>query len=183
MASDDGGETWTPSNVGLKNSYLPDLYAEVGHDPHLVMACAAAPDVLWQQNHCGVFRSTDGGRSWTDIGQEDGPVGFGFPIAADARDPERAWVVPATSDQKRYAVDGALCVARTDDGGKTWSVFREGLPQEACYDVAYRHCLDVRGDTVVFGTTTGNLYVSDDRGERWQTIGTNFPPINSVRFA
>jgi hypothetical protein len=183
MATRDGGASWQPSNKGLKNAYLPDPDAEVGHDPHLIMACEREPDVVWQQNHCGVFRSTDGGATWTDIGQKDGgPVGFGFPISADARDPQRAWVVPATSDQKRYAVDGALCVARTDDGGKSWKVLREGLPQEGCYDVAYRHALDVRGDAVVFGTTTGNLYASEDKGESWRTIGTNFPPINSVRF-
>lgn len=183
MRTTDGGETWAPSNRGLKNSYLPDPDAAVGHDPHLVMACAAEPDVVWQQNHCGVFRSTDGGATWTDIGQARGPVGFGFPIAADARDPARAWVVPATSDERRYAVGGALCVARTDDGGASWSVMRDGLPQEDCYDVTYRHALDARGDTVAFGTTTGNLYVSEDRGERWRCLGSNFPPITSVRFA
>lgn len=182
MRTTDGGETWTPSNTGMTNPYIPDPASSVGHDPHFVMACAAEPDVVWQQNHCGVFRSTDGGETWTDIGQKDGPVGFGFPIAADARDPERAWVVPATSDMQRYAVDAALCVARTDDGGKSWHIFREGLPQADSYDVTYRHALDVRGDTVAFGTTTGNLYVSEDRGERWQVIGNNFPPIHSVRF-
>lgn len=184
MATRDGGATWTPSNKGLKNDYIPESEAEVGHDPHFVMACEAEPDVVWQQNHCGVFRSTDGGATWTDVGQAkgSGPVRFGFPIAADAQDPERAWVVPATSDERRYAVDGAMCVARTDDGGKSWSVMREGLPQDDCYDVVYRHALDARGDTVVFGTTTGNLYLSEDRGERWRCLGANFPPILSVRF-
>lgn len=182
MGSSDGGETWEPRNVGLKNTYLPDGWAEVGHDPHFVMACEREPDVVWQQNHCGVFRSTNGGKSWTDIGQPGGPVNFGFPIAADAQDPLRAWVVPATSDDKRYAVDGALCVGRTEDGGKSWTILREGLPQEGCFDVAYRHGLDVRGDLLAFGTTTGNLYFSADRGESWRALGTNFPPINSVRF-
>ena len=182
LVTRDGGETWAPSNKGLKNTYLPEPEAEVGHDVHFMAACAAEPDVVWQQNHCGVFRSTDGGATWTDIGQPDGPVGFGFPIAVDARDPQRAWVVPATSDDKRYAVGGALCVARSDDGGKSWSILREGLPQEGCFDVAYRQALDVRGDTLAFGTTTGNLYLSDDRGESWRTLGNNFPPINSVRF-
>jgi photosystem II stability/assembly factor-like uncharacterized protein len=182
MGTHDGGETWAPMNKGLKNTYLPDPNAEVGFDPHFIAACEREPDVLWQQNHCGVFRSVDGAKTWTDIGQEDGPVDFGFPIAADAKNPERAWVVPATSDMKRYAVDGAMCVARTDDGGKHWDVFRQGLPQEDCYDVAYRHALDARGDALAFGTTTGNLYASEDAGESWRCVGSNFPPINSVRF-
>lgn len=179
----DGGASWEPRNKGLRNPYLTDPAVEVGFDVHFMMACRAEPDVLWQQNHFGVFRSTDCGKSWTDIGQAKGPVGFGFPIFADVKDAGRAWVVPATSDERRYAVDGALCVARTDDGGKSWSVLREGLPQESCYDVTYRHALDVRGDTVAFGTTTGNLYLSEDRGESWRCLGTNFPPVLSVRFA
>lgn len=182
MGTRDGGETWQPMNKGMTNSYLPDPNAEVGHDPHFLAHCEREPDVVWQQNHCGVFRSVDGARSWTTISQTDGPVNFGFPIAADATNPERAWVVPATSDQQRCAVDGAMCVARTDDGGRRWQVFRQGLPQQDCYDVAYRHALDARGDALAFGTTTGNLYASDDAGESWRCLGTNFPPINSVRF-
>lgn len=189
METRDGGRTWEHRNSGIVNTYLPEKFAEVGHDPHFLMACEAEPDVLWQQNHCGVFRSTDAGESWKDIGMKDaagaakGEVGFGFAVAADVKNPERAWLVPATSDDKRYAPNGALCAARTDDGGKSWKVLREGLPQESCYDVVYRHGLDVRGDTVAFGSTTGNLYLSEDRGESWHNFGYHFPPINSVRFA
>jgi photosystem II stability/assembly factor-like uncharacterized protein len=137
---------------------------------------------LWQQNHCGVFVSRDGARTWEDVSQEDGPVTFGFAVAVAADDPEMAWVVPAISDEKRMAVDGALCVARTDDGGRTWTTFRQGLPQRNCYDVTFRQGLDVRGDRLVFGTTSGNLFLSHDRGESWQAIGNYFPPIYSVRF-
>jgi photosystem II stability/assembly factor-like uncharacterized protein len=178
----DGGRSWQHRNKGLANSFLPDANAEVGHDPHFLTCCEAEPDVLWQQNHCGVYRSADGGKSWKDVGLKDGVVHFGFACAVDAKNPERAWLVPATSDDKRYAPGGALCVARTDDGGKTWKVLREGLPQENAYDLVYRHGLDVRGDRLAFGSTTGSLYTSEDRGESWTCIGSNFPPINSVRF-
>jgi photosystem II stability/assembly factor-like uncharacterized protein len=142
---------------------------------------------MWQQNHFGVFRSTDGAKTWQDVGQKKGDkpgvVHFGFPCSVDAKNPDRCWLVPATSDERRYAVDGALCVARTDDGGKSWNLLREGLPQENCFDVVYRHGLDVKGDLVAFGSTTGNLYVSENRGDSWHCVGSNFPPISSVRFA
>ena len=58
----DGGETWRPVNRGLKACYLPDPHPEVGHDPHFLAASPSNPDVLWQQNHCGVYRSKDGGQ-------------------------------------------------------------------------------------------------------------------------
>jgi photosystem II stability/assembly factor-like uncharacterized protein len=57
------------------------------------------------------------------------------------------------------------------------------LPQEQAYDVIYRHALANKDGTVAFGTTTGNLYVSDDGGEGWTTVANNLPPIYSVRMA
>jgi photosystem II stability/assembly factor-like uncharacterized protein len=180
--SRDGGASWEPRNKGLNACYLPDPYPEVGHDPHFLAASPSNPDVLWQQNHCGVFRSVDGGANWTDISQPGGPVFFGFPIAVDAQDEHTAWVVPAVSDEYRMAIDGALCVGRTEDGGRTWTALRDGLPQENCFDVAYRHALDIRGDQLVFGTTTGNLFISEDRGDSWTGLGSHFPPIYSVRL-
>ena len=125
----------------------------------------------------------DGAANWTEVTEEDGPVGFGFPIAVHAKKAETAWVVPGVADQQRHAVDQALCVSRTEDGGKSWTALREGLPQENAYDIVYRHALDLDGDTLVFGSTTGNLYLSEDGGDAWHCLGTNFPPIYSVRFA
>ncbi len=74
-------------------------------------------------------------------------------------------------------------MCRTEDGGQSWTGLRSGLPQQNCYDVVYRHALDISGGRLAFGTTTGNAFVSDDRGESWQAIGHHFPPIYSVRFA
>lgn len=178
----DGGETWQGRNKGLFANYLPEPEQEYGHDPHFVIASPSNPNVLWQQNHCGVFRSTDCGQQWINISQPNGPVNFGFTIAVDEKDENVAWVVPAVSDEMRIAVDRALCVSRTDDGGKTWTAFRNGLPQQNCYDLVFRHALDIQGDTLVFGTTNGNVYISKDRGESWHCLGDSFPPVYSVRF-
>ena len=81
------------------------------------------------------------------------------------------------------AIDGGLFVARTADGGESWQQLREGLPQENAYDVVYRHALANRGGTLAFGSTTGNLYVSENRGDSWRSAASNLPPIYSVRFA
>lgn len=179
----DDGKTWTTRNKGLRADFLPDPDAEVGHDPHMLVACGSHPDVLWQQNHCGIFVSSDGAKNWIDVSEKEGPARFGFCIAVDNADPDTAWVVPAVSDEKRIAVGGALCVCRTTDRGKTWESLRKGLPQERSYDVVFRHALDVNGDTIAFGSTTGNLFVSEDRGESWESLGNHLPPIHSVRFA
>jgi photosystem II stability/assembly factor-like uncharacterized protein len=183
LETTDGGLSWRSRNAGLINEYQPDPTAEWGHDPHAIELCPGQPDHVWQQNHCGVFYSADGAATWNKVSELEQGVHFGFPVAVDALDGRTAWVVPGKADMQRTAIDGGLFVARTQDGGRTWTQLREGLPQEHAYDVVYRHALGNRGDRLAFGSTTGNLYVSEDRGESWQTVASNLPPIYSVRFA
>lgn len=183
LETTDGGRTWRSRNRGLVNDYQPDPTAEWGHDPHAIELCVGQPDHVWQQNHCGVFHSADGAETWEKVCQPEQGVHFGFPVAVDERDGRTAWVVPGKADMQRTAIDGGLFVARTEDGGQSWVQLREGLPQENAFDVVYRHALHNRGDRLAFGSTTGNLYVSEDRGESWQTVANNLPPIYSVRFA
>lgn len=182
LETNDGGETWQGRNRGMINDYAPQPEADWGHDPHFVTLCPAQPNHLWQQNHCGVFYSADGAQTWKKVSVPEEGVHFGFPIAADAQDGRTAWVVPARADSERMAISGGLFVARTSDGGESWQSFREGLPQDNAYDIVYRHALDAAGEFVCFGSTTGNVYLSEDRGETWQCLGNNFPPVYSVRF-
>ncbi len=183
LESRDGGKSWQGRNVGMTNDYLPDPNAEWGHDAHFIQCCPGDPEHVWQQNHCGVFYSGDGSASWKKVSQPEQGVHFGFPIAADDQDGRTAWVVPGISDQQRMAIGGGLFVARTTDGGESWTQLRKGLPQDNAYDVVYRHALAVSGDMVAFGSTTGNLYLSEDRGDSWMVIANNLPPVYSVRFA
>lgn len=100
----------------------------------------------------------------------------------DEQNPECAWVGPGVSDEVRMAVDNSLCVCKTTDGGKSWKTLTKGLPQENVFDITYRHALDITGDTLAFGTTTGNLYLSTDRGDSWDSISNNLPMIHSLMF-
>ncbi|MEP3389933.1 MAG: glycosyl hydrolase [Reichenbachiella sp.] len=178
----DAGETWQSANKGLKADFLPDPSSEIGQDPHILKACPTNPDVLWQQNHCGIFVTTDGAKNWKEVSQKEGPANFGFAVAIKHDNPDQAWVVPGISDEIRVAVDQALVVCRTDDGGKTWKEQRAGLPQENCFDIVYRHCLDISGDSLVFGTTTGNVYYSNDLGENWKQLSSDLPMVYSVEI-
>ena len=181
--SRDNGASWNPANNGMLADFLPDPESEIGQDPHLVVAAPSNPDVLWNQNHCGIYVSTDGAATWNAVHQQDGPANFGFAIAVHESNPDQAWVVPGISDGVRVPVDQALCVCRTDDGGKTWKEMRNGLPQKNCYDIAYRHALAIDGDTLAFGSTTGNVYFSDDLGESWELLSSDLPMVYSVELA
>jgi hypothetical protein len=75
-------------------------------------------------------------------------------------------------------------VSRTRDGGGSFTVLSRGLPQRNAYDIAYRHALDVdaTGEQLALGSTTGNLWVSVDQGDTWQTVAEHLPPIYAVRW-
>jgi hypothetical protein len=153
-------------------------------DPHRVVQCAASPDMLWAQHHNGIFRSEDLGRSWSHVTAAR-PSSFGFAVCVHPRRPGTAWFVPAVKDECRVPVDGHVVVARTRDGGKTFEVLRQGLPQHHAYDLVYRHGLDVdaSGARLAMGSTTGSLWVSEDEGTSWVPVTTHLPPIYCVRFA
>jgi len=178
----DGGKSWQGRNRGMLNDYLPDPAAEWGHDPHFVTRSASQPDYVWQQNHAGVFFSSDGAETWRKVSQPEAGVHFGFPVAVDESNGKTAWLVPGKSDFQRMTIDGKLFVARTRDGGESWQPLRRGLPQDGAYDVVYRHALANQAGCLAFGSTTGNLYVSEDEGDSWITVANNLPPIYSVRF-
>lgn len=179
----DGGITWTPRNKGLIAVYLPNPQAEVGHDPHLLLACKSNPDVLWQQNHCGIFRSENGGVLWENVSDKNGIANYGFALAIDHQNDKKAWVIPAVSDEIRVAPNNALCVCRTKDGGKTWETLRNGLPQKDCFDIVFRHSFAKKDKILVFGTTTGNVYLSENEGDKWQCLTNNLARVESVVFA
>ena len=151
-------------------------------DPHRVARCAAAPDTVWMQHHCGIFRSTDAGVTWTQLKLPGDD--FGFAVAAHPKDPLTAWFVPAIKDELRVPRDGSLAVTRTRDGGKSWDRLTAGLPQRDAYDLVYRQALDIddAGTRLAMGSTTGGLWVSDNAGEEWRLINAHLPPIYAVRL-
>jgi hypothetical protein len=181
----DGGETWANTSAGMVADFMPPERREDPNiqDAHRVVQCAASPDVLWCQHHGGIFRSANGGLKWDAIASPQ-PSGFGFAVAAHPLDPERAWFVPAHSDAQRVAPDGRMVVTQTRDGGATFSVHGEGLPQHDAYHLIYRHALaaSTDGKALAMGSTTGGLWVSEDEGDTWRCLSRDLPPIAVVRF-
>jgi hypothetical protein len=125
-------------------------------------------------------------QSWVelDVKTTGAPSHFGFPVAVDPKDGNTAWFVPAIKDEKRIAPEGKVVVTRTRDGGKTFETLSKGLPSGFAYDLVYRHALALAPDgTLAFGSTTGNVYTSADRGDSWSVLTNNLPPVYAVTFA
>jgi photosystem II stability/assembly factor-like uncharacterized protein len=181
----DGGESWEPRNRGTRADYAPEdqRYPEVGQCVHSLVMAAGQPDLLYQQNHCGMYRSPDAGRNWTSI--EAGlPSSFGFPAAAHPRDPDTVFLLPLNGDTAgRFMPDASAAVWRSRDRGETWQALRSGLPQGNAFFGVLRQAmamdrLDPAG--IYFGTGSGELYASADEGETWRCIARHLPTITSV---
>jgi hypothetical protein len=181
--SEDDGETWTPANKGTAADFMPDdPFPEVGQCVHKLLRHPADENRLWQQNHCGVYRSDDRGDSWERLEGNGLPSGFGFPIALDPRDPDVAYVVPEEGAENRVTTDGRLGVYKTTDGGASWQLTANGLPEPAWLAVlregmAYDH-REPAG--VYLGTQSGTVFVSPDEGGEWIAAAENLPPVLSV---
>jgi photosystem II stability/assembly factor-like uncharacterized protein len=180
--TDDGGESWAPINKEVAADFLAEPYPEVGQCVHKLLLHPAKPERLWQQNHCGVYRSDDRGDTWQRLDGNGVPSDFGFGLALDARDPDVAYVIPEEGAENRVTSDGRLGIYRTGDAGASWELLEDGLPGRAWVGVlregmAFDH-LDPGG--VYVGTQAGSIYVSANEGEEWVEVARDLPPILSV---
>jgi len=180
--TDDGGQTWSPKNKGLRSEFMPDPVAEVGHCVHRITLHPSRPKTLFMQKHWDVMRSDDAGESWVEV-SGNLPTDFGFPIEVHAHQPETVYVVPIKSDSEHYPLDGKLRVYRSKSGGNEWEALTKGLPQKDCYVNILRDATAV--DThdpcgIYFGTTGGQVYISPDGGDNWNAIVHDLPPVLSV---
>jgi photosystem II stability/assembly factor-like uncharacterized protein len=179
----DDGDSWTPRNRGLRADW-PLENPEVGYCVHKLVL---SPDLerMYQQNHCGMHRSDDGGHSWVEI-TEGLPTDFGFAAAAHPHDRDTFYVIPLDPGHGRCMPDGQAAVWRTKDAGETWQRLEQGLPQRDAHLGVLREGMaidaqDVPG--VYFGTSTGQVFASADEGESWSEIATYLPSISSVEVA
>jgi len=185
VRTEDGGKTWTFANKGTRADFQPEKYPEWGQCLHRMVQHPTQPDVLYQQNHCGVYKSTNSGDEWIDI-QGTLPSDFGFPIALDAHHPDTVFTI-VENGMGRHNVGDHFTVYRTRDGGASWETLTEGLPGGAGVKLGVlRHgmCADEHDPCGVYvGTNTGQLFATRDGGDSWRLIADFLPSIFSVTTA
>ena len=186
--SDDGGDTWVARNQGIEARHLPEPLPGIGQCVHKLAVDAVNPDVLWAQNHWGIYRTEDAGDHWEYVGHAGEPDGvssdFGFPIVSHPEEPDTAYVLPLESDVYPCTPEGRCRVYRTTDGGLSWEAMSDGLPSTNAHLTVVHDAFSVGSNppyTLVFGSKSGQLFASVDGGESWRLVTSYLPPILCVR--
>jgi len=184
--SQDGGASWRASNAGIVAGFLPGAPSpEFGQCVHKVARDAGDPERLYLQHHDGIYRSDDGGASWSPMCSIGG-VDFGFPVVAHPTRAGTAYLLPLEGAGYRCTPGGRCVVWRTEDAGASWSPLTVGLPQSDAHITVLRDAFTTDGEEpagLYFGTRSGEVYGSADDGDSWQLLAAHLPPVLSVRAA
>src|SRR5262249_22110692 len=180
--STDGGESWSLANSGLPQEGVGVL-AISGEEPTTVYA-GTSPDC----DECGdlgdgIFKSTDGGSSWTSA--NSGLPGGSFvhgrsvsPIAIDPQHPATLyiglWWRSETDNTYRRGLFKSM------DGGTVWKQLSPGLPEGSNFGPLAIDPRDAR--TIYLGTQTGVIR-STDGGENWSAVNSALPGISVSSLA
>jgi len=125
--SRDGGKTWT--NTGLADGHHVGRIAPHPQDP--LTAYAAVAGHLYTENETrGLYKTTDGGKTWKRVKYLGPKVGF-IDVVVDPRDPDTVYAASYERIRRAWNFDGkgeGSRIWKSADGGKTWKMLGRGLP-------------------------------------------------------
>lgn len=187
LETTDGGASWNHLNKGSTADFFPEPVREYGQDPHCIVMSPSDPDILWQQNHCGIYRMDRREGEWVRVGRNmpKGIGDIGFPICVHPRDPNTAWVFPmdGTAVWPRTSPEASPATYVTTDGGRKWTRQASGFPKSQAYFTVFRQAM--KNDThdpvgLYLGTTNGEVWASRNGGKAWKCIARWLPRIVSI---
>ena len=178
----DGGETWVPLTDGKVPLGSTGSIAVAESNPDIIYLGTGSDGVRSNvSTGRGVYRSSDGGKSWSFLGLYDaGQIGA---VRIHPGDPNTVWVAAYGDIFKPNSERG---VFKTSDGGKTWKktlfisdstgamdvALMPGNPQVV---YAWMNRIERKPWTIISGSREGGFYKSSDGGETWQHGGTGLP--------
>jgi photosystem II stability/assembly factor-like uncharacterized protein len=172
----DGGKTW--QHAGLAETHHIGRVLVHPRDPNVVYVAALGR--LWgPSRERGLYKTADGGRSWTNTKFVDEDTGF-VDVAMDPQSPDTLY---AASYQRRRTAQGysgggpGSGLWKTIDGGASWTKLAKGLPEGELGRIGL--AVYLREPNIVYATVEhakdGGTYRSDDRGESWTKMSATNP--------
>jgi photosystem II stability/assembly factor-like uncharacterized protein len=177
LKSTDEGQTWRE----LDSYYKPGDHSY--KDIHRLVVHPAQPERLFLATGMGLYRSDDAGETWEHLTFRDSRVGYPDGMAFDPNDADTLYMCGASKSpgQWRTSHEARPGILRSRDAGRTWEELRDGLPD---YMRANFEALTLASwpdsFSLFVGTTDGDVYASDDRGQHWARIATGLAPVSKV---
>ena len=170
--SEDGGNSW--KNMGLKKS--EHLSKIIVHPNNSDIIWVASQGPLWSKGGArGVYKSTDGGKSWQQTLGDSEWVG-----ATDLLiDPRNSDLLYAATWQRHRTVAGYLgggpgtAIYKSNDGGDNWIKLKKGLPKSNMGKIGL--VLSPQKPDVIYAAIeldrrTGGVYKSENQGASWKKM-------------
>jgi photosystem II stability/assembly factor-like uncharacterized protein len=172
----DGGKTW--ENMGLNDSHHIGRIAIHPLNPEVVYVAAAGH--LWGANkERGLFKTTDGGRTWVNKKFINEDTGF-IDVAMDPTDPNTLYAAAYQRRRTPFGFNGGgphSGLYKTTDGGATWTRLINGLPVGDAGRIGiniYRRDPKIVYITYEHATESG-VYRSEDKGVTWKKVSNANP--------
>ena len=174
--STDGGRTWS-APVLPKSQHIGRIVIDP-RDPNVVYVAAVGP--LWAPGgERGLFKTSDGGRSWTNTKEISPFTGF-TEVVMDPLNPDVLYAASYQRERRAYSFLPAgpeTAIWKTTDGARTWTKLTSGLPSGELGRIGLSVCRS-RPNTVYAVIhargNTGGTFRSDDAGATWrQTNNVN----------
>ena len=175
----DGGKTW--ENMGLRATR--HIGRIVIHPRNPDVLYVAALGHLWGPNaERGVYKTTDGGRTWSQVLKINDDTGVSD-IAMDPQSPDILYAAAYERRRTPYGFNGGGPdggIYKTTDGGATWKKLSKGLPYENGDGDIGRIGLDIyrKDPSIIYAIVQhekGGTFRSEDKGETWKKMGDTNP--------
>jgi photosystem II stability/assembly factor-like uncharacterized protein len=181
--STDAGKTWT--HLGLRDGQqIPNIAVDPANPDRLFVAVAGHP--YGPNEERGIFRSTDGGRSFQKVLFKDPNIG-GNDVDIDPANPSIVYATlweerqgPWENAQWRGTGGG---IYKSTDGGSTWKQLTSGLPQNGAItqaNLAIAPSDSQRVYAAVAVNAATSFYRSDNAGETWTQITQDNRPVGRI---
>jgi len=174
--SSDGGDTW--EHVGLDQTrHIGEIAV---HPTNPDVAYVAALGNLWAPSDArGIYKTTDGGRTWDRVLFVDEFTGV-IEMVMDPADPNTLFAATYQRLRRAWGFNGGgpgSGIYRTTDGGATWTELTNGLPEgdkgRIGLAIAQTNGL-ILNATIEHGSESG-VYRTEDAGETWQQVNSLNP--------